>query len=76
MRASIWLKLGTRIGGLKANTRIKFGINRINIRGVTSDFTHKTKSNYCQAYRINRFEEQAENWYVARLNIRGVPFGS
>ena len=77
MRALIWLKFGIRIGGLKANTSIKFGINLINIRGVTCDFTHKSKSNFriCKAYRVNCFEEQAENRYVARLNIRGVPFG-
>jgi len=72
MRASIF---GTRIGGLKANTSIDFGVNLINIEGVISDFTHKSKSNFCQAYRVNHFEEQAENWYVARLNIRGVLFG-
>ena len=76
MHASIWLKFGTRIGGLNANNGIKFGINPINIQGVTSDFTHLIKSNFCQAYRLNCFEEQAENRYVARLNIRGVPFGS
>ena len=75
MHALIWLKFGTRIGGLNANNSIKFGINPINIRGVTSDFTHSTKSNFCQAYRLNHFEEQAENRCVARLNIRGVPFG-
>ena len=63
------------LGSLKANTSIKFGINPINIQGVESDFAHKSKSNYCQAYRVNRFEEQDENRYVARLNIRGVPFG-
>ena len=76
MHASIWLKFGTRIGGLNTNNSIKFGINLINIQGVTSDFTHLTKSIFCQAYRLKRFEEQAENRYVARLNIRGVPFGS
>ena len=38
MRASIWLKFGTRIGGLNANISIKFGINLINIRGVTSSY--------------------------------------
>ena len=36
---------------------------------------HKARSNFCQANRFTCFEEQAENWYVARLNIRGVPFG-
>ena len=76
MRASIWLKFGTPIGGLNANINIKFGINLINIRGVTSNFTHFTKSNFCQAYRLNHFEEQAENWCVVRLNIRGVSFVS
>ena len=72
MCASIWLKFGTRIGGLNANSSIKYGINLINIRGVTSNFTHLTKSNFCQAYRLNCFEEQAENRCVARLNIRGI----
>jgi len=37
---------------------------------------HKAKSNFCcHTYKVNRFEEQAENWYVARVNIKGVPFG-
>ena len=76
MHASIWLKFGTRIGDLNVNNIIKFGINPINVRGVTSDFTHLIKSKFCQAYRLNRFDEQAENRCVARLNIRGVPFGS
>ena len=75
VRASILLKFGTRIGGLKANTSIDFWLNLINIEGVISDFTHKSKSNFCHAYRVNHFEEQAENRCVARLNIRGVPFG-
>ena len=75
MRASIWLKFSTRIGGLKANTSMDFVVNQINIEGVISNFMHKSKSNFYQAYRVNCFEEQAENWYVARLNIRRVPFG-
>jgi len=58
-----------------ANTSNKFGVNMINTQGVMSDFTHKTKSNFSKAYRVNCFQEQAENRYVARLNIRGVPFG-
>jgi len=74
VRALILLKFGTRIGGLKSNTSIDFWVNLINIEGVISDFTHKSKSNFCQAYRLNRFEEQAENRYIARLSIRGVPF--
>jgi len=75
VRGSILLKFGTCIGGLNANTSIDFWVNLINIEGVISDFAHKSKSSFCQAYRVNRFEEQAENRYVARLNIRGVPFG-
>ena len=64
MRAPIWLKFGTLIGGLKANTSISFGVNLIYIEGVISSFTHKAKANFCHAYRVNRFKEQSENWYV------------
>ena len=39
-------------------------------------YEYSKKSNFCHAYRVSRFQEQAVNWYVARLNIRGVPFGS
>ena len=69
------LKFGTHFGGLKTNTSVNFGVSSINIQGVISNFTHKAKLNFCQAYRVNHFEEQAENRYAARLNIRGVPFG-
>ena len=76
MHAPIWLNFGTHtIVGLKANTRIKFGVNLTNIQGDISSFTHKAKSNFCQACRINHFNEHAENWYVAKLNIKGVPLG-
>ena len=35
-----------------------------------SDFTDMiAKSNFCHTYTVNHFEEQAENSYVARLNI-------
>ena len=66
MRASFWLKFGTHIGGLKANTSIKFGVNLINNEGVISDFTHKATLNFCHAYS---FEECVENRY-----IDGLPF--
>ena len=69
------MKFGTLIGRLKANTSIIFGKDLFNIQGVINYFTHKTKANFCHTYRVNHFEEQSENWYVARLNIRGVPFG-
>ena len=66
MPASFWLKFGTHIGGLKANTSIKFGVNLINNEGVISNFTYKSMLNFCHAYS---FEECAENWY-----IDGLPF--
>jgi len=75
VRALILLKFCTRIGGLETNTSIEFWVNLINIEGFISDFTHKSKSNFCQACRVNCFEEKAENWYVVRLNILRVPFG-
>ena len=39
MRASIWLKFGMPIGGLKANASINFWVNLINTEEVISDFT-------------------------------------
>ena len=45
--ASILLKFGTHIGGLKANPNIDFWVDLINIEEVTSNFTHKLKSNFC-----------------------------
>ena len=33
---------------------------------------HKTKSNFCQPYRVIHFKIQAENWYVPRLNIKSA----
>ena len=59
------------------NTSIYFGVHLFCIQAVNvSDFTDKMKLIFCHAYTVNCFEEQAENWYVAKLNIRGVPFGS
>ena len=37
MHAPIWLKFGIGIGGLKANTSIKFRINLINIQAVIGE---------------------------------------
>ena len=59
MRASMWLKFDTHIGGLKANISIKFGINLINIEEVISNFMLKAKLNFCHAYRVNCIEEKA-----------------
>ena len=71
MHVSIWLKC---IGSQKANTSLNFGMNQFKIQGVISDSTLKEKLNFYQAYRLNRFEQQAENQYVARLNVRAVLF--
>ena len=49
-------------------------MNQFKIQGVISDSTLKEKLNFYQAYRLNRFEQQAENQYVARLNVRAVLF--
>ena len=67
MRTQMWLKFGTHIRHLKTNNRINFGVNLINIQTVISNFTHEAKFNFCHTYRVNRFEEQAENWYVVNL---------
>ena len=53
MHVLIWLKFGTRIGNLKANTRINFGVNLINIEEVISNFMHKAKSNLCLVAVLN-----------------------
>jgi len=58
--------LATHIGGLKTNTS---GVHLINIQGPIK------KVELLSSLQGNCFEEQAENRYVARLNIRGVPFG-
>ena len=75
MHAPIWFEFGIHIGGLKETTNINFGVNLITIEGVISGFMHKAKANFFHTYRVNRFEEQSENRYVGRLNIRGVAFG-
>ena len=75
MHASIWLKFGIHIRSLKENTRINFGVNLINIKGIISDFMHKVNTNFCHAYRVNCFKELPENRYLAKLNIRKVCFG-
>ena len=75
MYAPIWLKFGMHIWGLKANSKINFGVNLINTEVIISDFMHKEKLNFCQAYRVSCLKEQAENRFVGWLNVRGVPFG-
>jgi len=43
MHVPIWLKFGTRIGGLNAIASIEFGVNLINIQGVINDFILELK---------------------------------
>jgi len=57
--------------GPKANLSITFGAHLIRMNALMC----KTKSNFCHTYRVNQLEEQIENRYVARFNIREVPFG-
>ena len=41
---------------------------------VISDYSRKQELICWLAYRVNRWLDRPENWYVARFNIRGVLF--
>ena len=56
-RTPIALKFGTQKGSPKANPIIKFGTNPMNGSGVMTDYSRKTRSICCHAYRVNRFME-------------------
>ena len=56
-RTPIALKFGTQKGSPKGNPSIKCGANPINISGVMTDYSRKTRSICCHAYRVNRFME-------------------
>ena len=56
-RAPIALKFGTQKGSSKANPSIKFGAIPMNGSGVMTDYSRKTRSICCHAYRLNRFME-------------------
>ena len=56
-RTPIALTFGTKKGSPKANPSIKFGTNPMNGSGVMSDYSRKTRSICCHAYRVNRFME-------------------
>ena len=57
MRTPIALKFGTQKGSPKANPSINFGTNPMNGSGVMIDYSRKTRSICCHAYRVNRFME-------------------
>ena len=71
MHAPIWLKFGIRNGDLKVSTSFNFGVNLINIEGVKRNFMQKAKAIFCHGYKINCFKEQAENRYVATVQLTG-----
>ena len=56
-RTPIALKLCTQKGTPKANANIKFSANLMNGSGVMTDYSRKTRSICCHAYRVNRFME-------------------
>ena len=56
-RTPIALKFGTQKGSPKANPSINFGTNLMNGSGVMTDYSRKTRSICCHAYRVNRFME-------------------
>ena len=56
-RTPITLKFGTQKGSPTANPSIKFGTNPMNGSGVMTDYSRKTRSICCHAYRVNRFME-------------------
>ena len=56
-RTPIALKVGTQNGSPTANPSIKCGTNPMNCSGVMTDYSRKTRSICCHAYRVNRFME-------------------
>ena len=56
-RTPIALKFGTQKGSPKANPSIEFGTNPMNGSGVMTDYSRKTRSICCHAYRVNLFME-------------------
>ena len=51
-RTPIALKFGTQKGSPKALPSIKFGTNPMNGAGVMTDYSRKTRSICCHAYRV------------------------
>ena len=56
-RTPIAMKFSTQKGSPTANPSIKFGTNLMNGSGVVTDYSRKTRSICCHAYRVNRFME-------------------
>ena len=56
-RTPIAMKFHTQKGSPTANPSIQFGTNLMNGSGVMTDYSRKTRSICCHAYRVNRFME-------------------
>ena len=56
-RTPIAMKFGTQKGSPTANPSINFGTNPMNGSGVMTDYSRKTRSICCHAYRVNHFME-------------------
>ena len=56
-RTPIALKFGTQKGSTKANPSIKCGANPMDGSRALTDYSRKTRSICCHAYRVNRFME-------------------
>ena len=56
-RTPIAMKFGTQKGNPKANPSINFGTTPMNGSGVMTNYSRKTRSICCHAYRVNRFME-------------------
>ena len=56
-RTPIAMKFCTQKGSPTANASIKCGTNPMNGSGVMTDYSRKTRSICCHAYRVNRFME-------------------
>ena len=57
MRTPITLKFVTQKGSPKVNPSIKFGPNTMNCSGFMTNYSRKTRSICCHAYRVSRFME-------------------
>ena len=74
MRTPIRLKFMALVGHPEVIISTNFGENVCKTLKVIIDYLLKTKTVFRHAYRVNRWLDQPENQYVARFNIRGVPF--
>ena len=60
--------------GIKAHLGTNFRWNMINGQRVISNYSQKITPICCQAYRVNRVREEAENRWVNRLTIEPQTF--